>query len=256
MTAPKPFHWRRLLLRWAGIAGAVYLLVVVAMFLLQRQLLYFPSHEERASLLSPWQTEQGVIGFCREVAEPNTIWLMTHGNAGQAADRDYVVRLLPNDDSLYVLEYPGYGSRAGRPTQESINLAAREAFRLLRAEHPNTSICVLGESIGSGPACMLANEPSPPEKIVLAVPYDSLPAVAANHLPLLPARFLILDRWNNVEALRGYSGPVEILAADDDDIIPPTHAEALARQVPNSRLIRLRGGHNDWPYDRTVKLGR
>ena len=177
-----------------------------------------------------------------------------HGNAGQASDRDYVLDLLADNDSLYVLEYPGYGSRDGKPTKLAIDLAAKEAFRALRVENPNTPICVLGESLGSGPACVLTREPSPPEKVILAVPFDSLPNVAARRFFFLPVRLLMLDRWDNVQALKDYEGEVEILAASHDEIIPPTHAEALARQVPNSRIIRVQCGHNDWAFDRSVSL--
>src|ERR1700677_339820 len=99
---------------------------------------------------------------------------MAHGNGGQAAGRDYVLRRMSKEDSLYVLEYPGYGSREGSPSLESINRAASEAYQLLRSQHPNTPVCVLGESIGSGPACALALEKIPPDKIVLVVPFDTL----------------------------------------------------------------------------------
>src|ERR1700677_1402375 len=108
---------------------------------------------------------------------------MAHGNGGQAAGRDYVLRRMSKEDSLYVLEYPGYGSREGSPSMESINQAASEAYRLLRARNPNTPVCVLGESLGSGPACMLAGEKIAPEKIMLVVPFDTLANVAAEHFP-------------------------------------------------------------------------
>ncbi|ADB17721.1 conserved hypothetical protein [Pirellula staleyi DSM 6068] len=249
-------YWQKTILRSLRNAVLLYLIVVIAMFLLQRQLLYFPSHDPPKGDLKPWLAEDRLIGFCREVAEPKTIWLMMHGNAGQAADRDYVLERLADSDSLYVLEYPGYGAREGKPTKLSIDLAAAEAFRVLRAKNPSRPICVLGESLGSGPACMLTHEPSPPEKVFLAVPYDTLPNVAAKRFFFLPVRLLMLDRWNNVQALQGYEGEVEILAASEDEVIPPTHAEALARQVPHAKLIRIRGGHNDWSFDRSIQIRR
>jgi len=48
--------------------------------------------------------------------------------------------------------------------------AAAAAYALLRKTFPATPICVIGESIGSGPACMLANQSPPPDKVVLVVP--------------------------------------------------------------------------------------
>jgi pimeloyl-ACP methyl ester carboxylesterase len=126
----------------------------------------------------------------------------------------------------------------------------------LRSRNPDTPVCVLGESIGSGPACALARESIAPDKIVLVVPFDSLANVASKHFPFLPVRLLLRDTWNNVETLRHYNGPVEIFGAMDDTIIPIEHAKALARQIPKAQLIAITGGHNDWSKDDQVKIRR
>jgi hypothetical protein len=137
-----------------------------------------------------------------------------------------------------------------------MNQAASEAYHILRARNPNTPVCVLGESIGSGPACSLAREKIPPDKLVLVVPFDSLVTVAAQRFFFLPVRLMLRDRWNNVEALKGYAGPVEIFGAADDNIIPVEHAKNLARQIPGARFTLLMGGHNDWSSNEQVKLRR
>lgn len=231
-----------------------YLLVVAVYFLRQRSMLYFPTHSIPSTSLTPWRDGNRIIGYCREVSNPRCIWLMAHGNGGQAADRDYVLGRMSDQDSLYVLEYPGYGSREGSPGREAFNQAAAEAYRFLRSQNPDIPVCALGESIGSGPACSLAQEETPPNKIVLVVPFDSLANVAAKRVPLLPARLMLLDDWDNVEALQHYPGPVEIFGATDDTIIPVEHARALAEQVPGARFTAISGGHNDWSWNEQVKI--
>jgi hypothetical protein len=126
----------------------------------------------------------------------------------------------------------------------------------LRSRHPNTPVCVLGESIGSGPACALARETTAPDKIVLVVPFDTLANVAAGYFPFLPVRLLLRDPWDNVESLRRYAGPVEIFGARDDTIIPIGHAKALARQIPGAQFTEIPGGHNDWSQEDQVKIRR
>ncbi len=242
--------------RMLVILVTLYILFLAAIFFGQRSLLYFPSHVAPTSELVAWTEGGQTIGYCREVPTPRTIWLMMHGNAGQAADRDYVLRRMSRHDSLYVLEYPGFGLRAGSPSRESMNAAAAAAYRLLRLQHPQTPVCVLGESIGSGPACALANEPTPPDKIVLVVPFDALANVAARRLPFLPVRYLLRDAWNNVESLSGCTTPVEIFAARHDTIIPFEHAQALANQVSAARLVEIDGSHNDWSDSNQVRLAR
>ena len=137
---------------------------------------------------------------------------------------------------------------------ESMNQAASEAYQLLRSRNPNTPVCVLGESIGSGPACALAREKMAPDKIVLIAPFDVLAKVASRQFPFLPVRFLLRDAWNNVESLRHYAGPVEIFGAKEDTIIPMAHAQALAKQIPTAQFIAIAGGHNDWPHNDQVQI--
>ena len=250
--------WRRLkpVMRIAAIVFVIYAIVVTIVYFQQRSMLYFPTHDARSTALKRWSDGNRTIGFCREVPNAQTVWLMMHGNAGQAANRDYVLHCMSDRDSLYVLEYPGYGLREGSPSLGSINQAASEAYRLLRSRNPNIPVCVLGESIGSGPACSLARETVPPDKIVLVVPFDSLAAVASGHFPFLPVRFLLRDAWKNVESLSHYSGPVEVFGAVDDSIIPVKHAKSLARQVSGARFVEIAGGHNGWSMGAQVQLKR
>jgi pimeloyl-ACP methyl ester carboxylesterase len=237
------------------------ILTVIAAFLLmfgcssvQRKLLYFPSHIDLNSELSPWIHEDHIIGFTREVPAPKNIWLMLHGNGGQAEHRASVLPFFSKEDSVFILEYPGYGVRVGRPSMQSINEAARKAYEILRERFPSTPLCVIGESLGSGPASILATLPHPPDKLVLIVPYDELAKVAAEHFPFLPVRLLLHDNWNNVEALANYHGPLEIFAATFDDVIPIAHAKALAASKPQTIFHEFPGGHNDWTHNERVQF--
>ena len=234
----------------------LYLAVLAAVFFGQRSMLFFPTHDAPSSSLTPWMDGARTIGYCRVVPNAGAVWLMLHGNAGQAADRSYVLDRMSEQDALYVLEYPGYGAREGSPGLESFNRAASEAYRFLRAQYPHTPVCILGESIGSGPACSLAREKVPPDKIVLVVPFDSLASVASERLSFLPVRLLLRDAWDNAEALRHYRGPVDIFGAAGDTIIPVAHARSLAQQVPGARFVQISGGHNDWSLNDQVRIGR
>jgi uncharacterized protein len=242
------------MLRIAGTLFVFYVVVVALIYFRQRSMLFFPSHLALSTGLTPWLDGKQTIGYCREAAKARTIWLMMHGNGGQAEDRDYVLRCMSEHDSLYVLEYPGYGLREGSPSLESMNQAALEAYQLLRSRNPGTPVCVLGESLGSGPACALAREKIPPDKTVLVVPFDNLASVASGHFFFLPVRLMLRDAWDNVESLKHYSGPIEIFGATDDAIIPIAHAKSLAAQIPNAHFTAIPGGHNDWADAAKVKI--
>lgn len=243
------------LLRILGLLAGLYLLFGVGVFFAQRSLLYHPTHRAVESVMERWVVEGQYLGFCRPVENPTGVWLITHGNGGQAAHRDYLLEQVEATTAVYVLEYPGYGERLGRPTQDSINRAAAEAWRLIQAAHPGIPAGVIGESIGSGPASLLAREANPPDKMVLLVPFDRLYRVAAAQFWWLPVKQLMRDQWDNQAALQGFAGSVEIYAAAEDEVIPKERAQALADAVDSARYVEMPGSHNAWVWDELFVLG-
>jgi hypothetical protein len=221
---------------------------------IQRKLLFYPTHHHRDNGLTPWTVNGEIIGYSRTVTSPKNIWLMLHGNGGQAADRAYAIPAFSPEDSIYIMEYPGYGARSGEPSKDAFDTAATQAYLSLRSTFPTTPVCVVGESIGSGPASLLAGQPQPPDKIALIVPFDTLQSVASDHFPYLPVGLVLGHSWNNISALAGYKGDIVIFGAEEDNVIPIRHAEALSRGVPSAKFHRIPGGHNEWWTDDRVKL--
>lgn len=231
-----------------------FIMITLGCVVFQRKLLYYPTHHHEKNGLAEWFYQGRLIGYTREVPSPRNVWLMLHGNGGQASDRVYALPSFSNHDSIFILEYPGYGLRPGPPSQSSINAAVQEAYQALRVRFPDLPLCVVGESIGSGPAALLAKDQKPPDKIVLIVPFDILTRVAAHHFPILPVSLLLRDNWNNLESLKGFKGELEIFGARDDAIIPIRHAKALAESLPSALFHQIPGGHNDWPATGQVRI--
>jgi uncharacterized protein len=248
-TAP-----RRKLSKALIVAAVVAILLMIGCSSIERRLLFYPSHGDRDNGLTRWTHNGEVIGFARTVSSPRNVWLMFHGNAGQAADRTYALPSFAAEDSVYVMEYPGYGKRGGLPGKDSFNRAAKDAYNLLRQTFPNAPVCVAAESIGSGPACSLTSVDPPPDKIVLIVPFGKLSDVARDHFPGFVVKMILTHNWDNVAALSNYKGPVEVYAAKHDTLIRPEHARALANSVANATFTLLEGGHNDWSDDPQVKI--
>lgn len=222
---------------------------------LQRNALFHPSHHANDNGLTRWTHEAALIGFLRPAAEPENVWLMLHGNAGQASDRVYALARFSEKDAVYILEYPGYGSRPGKPSREAFDKAAREAYALLRAQYPDKPICVAAESIGSGPASVLSREARPPDKLVFLVPFDDLESVARDHVSSsVPVGSILAGSWNNVEALKAYTGPIDVFGAESDQVIPVDHARRLAASRTQAKFHLIPGGHNDWSRQSAVQI--
>jgi len=261
----------------------VYLLIVLAVLIFQRRLIYFPTKIPANMVVQaaaehgfvPWKNPASqIIGWEIPASGPATgSVLIVHGNAGCAIDRDYLARPIHDAAAVdvFVLEYPGYGAREGSQGKWSFLAAAEEAFGLLPNNLPKY---LVSESIGAGVACHLAKAHSTEiAGLVLFMPYHNLASVAQRKMPLLPAYLLLLDRFNPAECLRDYRGPVKIVLAGADEIIPVESGRRLFEGYPGPKNLQIIPGahHNDiaeqspewwkevfsfWQQNRPAKSGR
>jgi len=230
------------------------LAVIPACQVVQRKVLFYPTHHDRDNGLERWLHDGVLIGYSRQVPEPANIWLFLHGNGGQASDRAYALGAFSERDSVFIMEYPGYGARAGKPSRRAIDGAALEAYNLLRTRFSGKPVCVAAESIGSGPASTLVQAKIPPDKLVFIVPFDNLKSVARDHVRYLPVSLLLAGSWDNVAALADFGGAMEVYGAENDEVIPVGHARSLAVSRPQAQFHLIPGGHNSWPHQRAVRI--
>lgn len=249
---------RRALWRLAWPLGLAYLLAVVGIATFQRKLIYFPSRasEEmlldyaRAESMEPWRDESGaLIGWRhRHSRQPVTArFLVFHGNAGYALNRVHYATSLAATMGcdIHLLEYPGYGSRSGSPSEATLLDAGEQALRLLKKESP-LPVFLVGESIGTGVAAgVAARAPELVSGLIFITPLSRLTDVASHHFPFLPVRWILADRYPAIEWLKNYRGPLAVTVADEDEVIP----NRFGRQLYDSyagpkRLWGKPGMHN------------
>lgn len=232
--------------------GALCLLVVV----FQRGMMYFPSRAPEAEALraakgfglEAWRDDRGnLLGWRAPKQAPGIRILVFHGNAGSALDRDYYLELLKSAGIEVILfEYPGYGSRAGEPSEDSFVESALQALAQLRKEAPGP-VWLLGESLGGGVASQLAaRRPADIAGLLLVTPFARMTDVAAWHYPYLPVRWLMRDRWDNSSALAGYPGPVGLFIAGRDEVVGAAQGHLLASSLGSRARLweQPEAGHN------------
>lgn len=144
--------------------------------------------------------------------------------------REPLAQWLPGRASS-MLAYRGYGASDGAPAQDLLFADALALYDDVAAKHPGARIAVAGRSLGSGVAAYVAAH-RPVDRLVLITPYDSMVAVAASHYPWLPANLLVTERYESAHWLRDYRGPVFILRAGRDTVIPPANTDALIAALP------------------------
>jgi uncharacterized protein len=252
-----------LLSRVALIAILVWLGLLVFLALSQRSMIYYPSRNDAESLereagaqgFEPWKNPQGgTIGYrslpAPDDPRPPLAILITHGNAGYATHRaDYtaILRAAAPDRALsvYILEYPGYGSRSGTPSQTSFLAAADEAVALIPDNKP---LILLGESIGTGVAsATAAAHPDRVAGLLLLTPFDTLANVAQHHYPLLPVRWILRDQYPSEDWLKQFHGPLAIVVAANDTIVPAKFGQNLHDTYAGHKklIIADQADHND-----------
>ena len=212
------------------IVTGLYLVCCVGLTLAQRRLIYYPCTVGAAEVQSraakrgfeQWTNSRGeFIGWYRggvSSSAARTI-LLLHGNAGCASDWFHYSEGFQSAAAFefYILEYPGYGGRKGSATQSSILAAADEAFAMIRQP---CSIFLVGESLGSGPACYLAGKQEQVGGVFLVAPYDTMTGAAQSHLPLFPVRWMLRDKYPSKDWLKSFHGPLAVLLAEKDRVIP------------------------------------
>ena len=233
----------------------LYVLLVLALMFYQRRLLYFPTRlspqlsEQMAKQegLSPWRNKSGqIIGWHLPATASSTgAVLIVHGNGGCAVDRGYLAKPIHDAASVdvFVFEYPGYGARDGSPSAKSFFAAAEEAFDLLPSGVPRF---IVGESLGAGVACHLAKTREV-AGLMLFAPYNNLVSVAQKKMPILPVRLILWDRFDPAQSLKDYRGPLGIVLAGSDEVIPPKFGRLLHDGYAGPKTIQIisGAGHNE-----------
>jgi pimeloyl-ACP methyl ester carboxylesterase len=246
------------------VAGVVALLLValaaVAWFG-QRHLLYFPSRADldasvraaRPRGLEPWTDGSGAFLGWRAPhpgGEPVARAIVLHGNAGTALDRTYLRDVLQGPGlpriEVLLLEYPGYGPRAGSPTEESVVRATVEAIDSVGTGLP---VLLVGESLGSAAVALAAAARPGVAGLLLVTPVASVTSLARRHYPIAPS-FLVRDSFRADLALPRYGGRVAFLLAGRDEVAPPDLARALFETYPGTKRLWEEPGatHNALRY--------
>ena len=236
----------------------IYLLLCLLVTLFQRHLLYHPEVltpsqvdiQAHAQQLERWRNPAGQpIGMKRLASRQPAKGqiLVTYGNENSATDcasyADDLQSLGAFD--VFILEYPGYEDRPGKPTETSLFHAADEALSLLSTNQPTY---LVGESLGTGVTAYLAGtHPDRINGIVLLAPYNHLSAVGQYHLPILPVWLLLRDRFESDVYLRQYHGPVGIVLGTVDHVVPAKLGHKLfdGYDGPKKLWEFPHDGHND-----------
>jgi fermentation-respiration switch protein FrsA (DUF1100 family) len=241
-----------------GSAFAAYGVLVVALFVFQRQLLYLPGGGR------PDLGELAAIGV-RQVRLTTAdglsllAWYLPpgdgrlavayfHGNGGHIGYRAERLRRFARDGyGMLMVEYRGYGGNPGAPTEAGLLTDAAAALDFLEAQGIGPKRIVLyGESLGSGVAVAVAAQRQV-AALILEAPFTSVAEIAQYHYSFVPAGPLVRDRFDSLASIGDVKAPILILHGEQDRVVPVRFGRALfdAAPQPKELWVAPQAGHEN-----------
>lgn len=242
------------------VAAAMYLVALIVVFAMQRKFIYLPDlrHADLAAVGAlehmtavEIAAEDGLVTiswFQPPLSQEAPVMVLFHGNAGNIGDRLFkVATFLEEGWGVLLVGYRGFGGNPGKPSEAGLYADARAALAFLR-EHGIAAdrIVLYGESLGSGIATEMALE-IPAKALILEAPFTSIADMAQRRFPYFPARWLVLDRFDNAAKIGRVSMPVLVLHGALDPVTPAAFGREVhaAAREPKELRVFPRAGHVD-----------
>lgn len=233
--------------RLAAILSAFYLLATAAGYLLQRDLVFFPSslrippqavglRDVKEIELATADGERLVAWYApAEEGQPTLFYL--HGSAGALAHRAGRIRLFrASGYGVFLLAYRGYSGSTGTPSESTIVADALMAYdRLKTLGVPEDEVVIYGESLGTAVAVQVAANRRP-GGLVLESPFSSAVDVGSYRYPYLPVYWLLKDRFESLRHIGQVKAPLLVLHGERDRVVPVRFARKLFAAAPPPKM--------------------
>jgi fermentation-respiration switch protein FrsA (DUF1100 family) len=235
-----------------AICAALYAIVCIGLYAGQRKILFRCDAAEvdpatlglKAQTLR-LKTEDGesLLAWSFPPAPERPLILYFHGNAGGLDLRADRFRAIAEAGmGLLGIEYRGYASSTGSPSERGLKLDGEAAYAAAIASGVAPQrIVAVGESLGSGVAVALAARHEL-GALVLDSPYSSIADVAAATYWFAPVRALLRDPFRNDLLIGSVKAPVLIVHGTKDGVVPIRFGEKLfALANPPKEFWRVEG---------------
>jgi fermentation-respiration switch protein FrsA (DUF1100 family) len=238
--------------------GAVYVLVLIAAYVFQGRLVFFPGHDDAGhpgdvglEYEEVWLSSgsgKRIHGWFIPARETRYTLLFCHGNAGNITHRlDSIRQFHDLRLSVFIFDYQGYGRSEGRPGERATYQDARAAWHYLTVERgiPAGKIVLFGRSLGGAVAIELAGVVDPFALIVESC-FTSAVDMGTKIYPWLPIRLVRRIHFNSLSRIGDIAVPKLVIHSIDDETVPFGMGRRLYNRAPRPKqFLKIRGGHND-----------
>jgi alpha/beta superfamily hydrolase len=228
----------------AWVAG-IYLLVLIAIYLLQDFLMYpgralyregSAEWKEDISVLRTYgyeaieipgdsQRTPTLIGAFHRPESRATAILWFHGREESLTEIGHQLKALRGLGlHAFAMEYRGFGRAEGNPGEKAILEDAKRALDWIREQEgvDDRRMFVGGYGLGAVVAIRAAAEYDLDGVIALS-PFGSIAEVVSKHAPFVPLKVVLSDKWDSRDAARGLRCPLFVAYGAD---APPDRVQA------------------------------
>ena len=168
----------------------------------------------------------------------------------QMTDTDYFQGF-----DIAAVDWPGYGTSEGKPTDDNIRDASAAIYRYFRSNQAVRRIYIMGYSFGTGPATYVASL-FDVDGLILLAPYESAFDLYNSVTPVFygPMKLLISFQMDEGKYAESVSVSPLIIYSPDDDRIPEKYSLALSEHFSNEPFVLSFPGitHGDLTSDERV----
>jgi len=211
-----------------------YILLVIIVFLFQRNLLYHPSVDNYlndSTISEPTEIKKvkvttndniELIGwfYNKNIEKFKTI-LFLHGNAGSLENRTYKLNHFKDlNVNFLIIAWRGFSGNEGKPNEMGLYEDAESAIKWLKKKGvKEKNIILYGESLGTGVAVEVAQNKNY-AGVILESPFTSMVNMGKKYYPFFPVSLLLKDKFESHKKINNIFVPVLIMHGKVDKIVP------------------------------------
>ena len=152
-----------------------------------------------------------------------------HGNSFDIGERAYrIKKYIDRGWGVLIIGWRGYSGNSGKPSELNLYIDAESTFDWLDKNTliKKKDIVLYGESLGTGVVLEMATR-YVFRSVILEAPFTSIVDIAQKKYKIYPAKFLVLDKFDNISKINNINSPILIISGKKDEIIPHEHSIRL-----------------------------
>ena len=189
-----------------------------------------------------------ISGWYSPHLEANKTILFFHGNGGNISHRGdsiYIFHKLKLN--VLIIDYPGYGSSTGQPSEDGLYQSASAAWQYLISDKKvkPEDIIIFGRSLGGAVAVDLATRVKA-GGLILESTFSSVSDIVKIAFPIMSNFIYLRYSFDSLSKITNVKSPVLLIHSPDDEVIPFELGKKLFTAIQSEKkFLQIKGGHND-----------